>query len=82
MAINYVTRETDANSAVEALTAMGRRAFAVRANVSKDEEIAQLFARVGAEWGGLDIYHHQQRDRRYLVRPGHALAGRALAAYD
>jgi 3-oxoacyl-[acyl-carrier protein] reductase/7-alpha-hydroxysteroid dehydrogenase len=56
VAINYVTRETDANSAVDALHALGRRAFAVRANVSKDEEITQLFDRIGAEWGALDIY--------------------------
>ena len=56
VAINYVTREHDANSAVDALTAMGRRAFAVPANVSKDEDLGRLFDRVGTEWGSLDIY--------------------------
>jgi len=56
VAINYVTRETDAHSAVEALTGMGRRAFAARANVSKPDELAGLFDRVAAEWGALDIY--------------------------
>jgi 3-oxoacyl-[acyl-carrier protein] reductase/7-alpha-hydroxysteroid dehydrogenase len=56
VAVNYVTREKDAQAVVDALTAMGRRAFAVRANVSKHDELNGLFDRVGADWGGLDIY--------------------------
>ena len=56
VAINYVTREKDAQGVVEALTTMGRRSFAVRANVSKLDELNGLFDRVGADWGGLDIY--------------------------
>src|SRR5579871_521071 len=54
--INYVTRERDAADVVARLTAMGRRAFAVPANVSRPDEFGALFDRVGAEWGGLDIY--------------------------
>jgi NAD(P)-dependent dehydrogenase (short-subunit alcohol dehydrogenase family) len=57
VAVNYVTRETDAQGVVSALTAMGRKAFAVRANVSKLDELNGLFDRVGTEFGGsLDIY--------------------------
>ncbi len=56
VAVNYVTREKDAQGVVDALTAMGRRSFAVRANVSKLDELNGLFDRVGAEFGGLDIY--------------------------
>jgi 3-oxoacyl-[acyl-carrier protein] reductase/7-alpha-hydroxysteroid dehydrogenase len=56
VAVNYVTREHDAQAVVDALTAMGRRAFAVRANVSKLDELGGLFDRVGAEFGALDLY--------------------------
>jgi 3-oxoacyl-[acyl-carrier protein] reductase/7-alpha-hydroxysteroid dehydrogenase len=56
VAINYVTREGDAATAVGALTAMGRRAFAMQADVSKLDQLGGLFDRVAAEWGGLDIY--------------------------
>jgi NAD(P)-dependent dehydrogenase (short-subunit alcohol dehydrogenase family) len=54
--INYVTREKDAQGVVDALTAMGRRSFAVRANVGRLDELGGLFDRVGADWGGLYIY--------------------------
>jgi 3-oxoacyl-[acyl-carrier protein] reductase/7-alpha-hydroxysteroid dehydrogenase len=54
--VNYVTRERDAEDVVAKLQAMGRRAFAVRANVSKHDDLAALFDRVKTEWGGLDIY--------------------------
>jgi NAD(P)-dependent dehydrogenase (short-subunit alcohol dehydrogenase family) len=56
VAVNYVTREKDAQGVVDALTAMGRRSFAVRANVGRLDELGGLFDRVGAAWGGLDIY--------------------------
>ena len=56
VAVNYVTREKDAQGVVDALTTMGRRAFAVRANVGRLDELSGLFDRVGADWGGLDIY--------------------------
>lgn len=56
VAINYVTRERDAQAVVEALQAMGRRAFAVQADVSKLDQLGGLFDRVAAEWGTLDIY--------------------------
>jgi NAD(P)-dependent dehydrogenase (short-subunit alcohol dehydrogenase family) len=56
VAVNYVTRETSADEVVAALRAGGRRSFAVRADVSRLEELGALFDRVAAEWGTLDIY--------------------------
>jgi 3-oxoacyl-[acyl-carrier protein] reductase/7-alpha-hydroxysteroid dehydrogenase len=56
VAVNYVTREKDAQAVVDQLTAMGRRAFATRADVSNLDELGGLFDAVGAAWGGLDIY--------------------------
>ena len=56
VAINYVFRERDAADVVAAVQAMGRRAFAVRGDVSKPEELQAVFDRVKAEWGGLHIY--------------------------
>jgi NAD(P)-dependent dehydrogenase (short-subunit alcohol dehydrogenase family) len=54
--VNYVTREKEAQQVVEALQGMGRRAFAVRADISRLDELGSLFDRVAAEWGRLDIY--------------------------
>jgi len=54
--VNYVTRDKDAQAVVDELSAMGRRAFAVRANVSKLDELNGLFDKAGAEFGALDIY--------------------------
>ncbi len=56
VAVNYVTRDADAERVVAALRAMGRRAFATRADVSRLDELGALFDRVAAEWGALDIY--------------------------
>jgi len=56
VAVNYVTRETDAQQVVAALHAMGRRAMALRADVSNLDQLGGLFDRIGADWGALDIY--------------------------
>ncbi len=56
VAVNYVTRDRDAAAVVAELQAMGRRAFAIRGDVSKLDQLAGLFDRVAAEWGGLDVY--------------------------
>ncbi len=56
VAVNYVTRDRDAEQVVSALRAMGRRAFAVRGDVGRLDELGALFDRVAAEWGTLDIY--------------------------
>jgi len=56
VAVNYVTRERDAQQVVDALQAMGRRAFSMRADVSNLDELGALFDRVAAEWEALDIF--------------------------
>lgn len=56
VAINYVTRDRDAQQVVQELCQMGRRAFATRADISKLDELGALFDRVAAEWSALDIY--------------------------
>lgn len=56
VAVNFVTRDREAGEVVGALAAMGRRAFAARANVGRLDELGALFDRVAAEWGALDIY--------------------------
>jgi NAD(P)-dependent dehydrogenase (short-subunit alcohol dehydrogenase family) len=56
VAVNYVTRERDAQQVVDELTTMGRRAFSMRADISNLEQLGALFDRVGAEWGALDIF--------------------------
>ncbi len=56
VAVNYVTRDRDAADVVDRLKAMDRRAFAMRADVSKLDELGALFDRVEAEWQTLDIY--------------------------
>lgn len=56
VAVNYVTRDRDAGDVVDRLRAMGRRAFSMRADVSRLDELGGLFDRVAAEWQTLDIY--------------------------
>jgi NAD(P)-dependent dehydrogenase (short-subunit alcohol dehydrogenase family) len=56
VAVNYVTRDRDAQDVVDQLHAMGRRSFAVCADVSRLEALDGLFDRVAAEWQTLDIY--------------------------
>jgi NAD(P)-dependent dehydrogenase (short-subunit alcohol dehydrogenase family) len=56
VAINYVTHDQDAERVVAELQAMGRRAFAARADVSRLDQLGGLFDRVAAEWTSLDIY--------------------------
>lgn len=56
VAINYVTSDDDARTVVEQLHGMNRRAFAVRADVSRLDELGSLFDRVGDDWGSLDIF--------------------------
>lgn len=56
VAVNYVTHDSDAGRVVAELEAMGRRAFAVRADVSRLDQLGGLFDRVAAEWSSLDIY--------------------------
>lgn len=54
--INYVTNQRAAQEVVDCIRTLGRRTFAVRADVSRPEDLARLFQAVGDAWGSLDIY--------------------------
>ncbi len=56
VAVNYVTRERNAQQVVTELESMGRRAFAARADVSDLAQLGALFDRIQSEWNALDIF--------------------------
>jgi glucose 1-dehydrogenase len=53
VAVNYVAGEAD--SVVAAIEARGRRGLAVKADVSKEDEVEAMFAKAVAAFGTLDI---------------------------
>jgi glucose 1-dehydrogenase len=53
--VNYSSAEKPAQEAVDALTAMGRRAFAFKANVADESQVVAMFERAREEFGSLDI---------------------------
>ncbi|RYX96428.1 MAG: glucose 1-dehydrogenase [Comamonadaceae bacterium] len=53
--INYVSNPEAAQAVVNDIQAMGRRAVAVQADVSREEEVDAMFARAVAEFGSLHI---------------------------
>ena len=55
VAINYSRSKDDAEATAGAIRELGRRAFAVKADVSNDREVTDMVGRVVQEWGRLDI---------------------------
>jgi 3-oxoacyl-[acyl-carrier protein] reductase len=55
VAVNYVTRETDAQATADAVRALGRRAVAVKGDVSRSTDVAALIAAVEGGLGPIDI---------------------------
>ena len=55
VAVNYVTHPETADEVVREIEAMGRRAIAVKADVSKEDEVEQMFATAIARFGTLHI---------------------------
>ncbi len=55
VAVNYVSRETDAAKTADAIRAMGRRAIVVKGDVAKSAEVDELVAAVQAELGPVDV---------------------------
>ncbi|HEV7965934.1 MAG TPA: 3-oxoacyl-ACP reductase family protein [Candidatus Acidoferrales bacterium] len=53
--VNYRNSKRDADEVVAQITAMGRRAVAVQADVGKREDVIAMFAVVEKEFGRLDI---------------------------
>lgn len=55
VAVNYVTHPETATALVEELTAAGRDALAVQADVSQPEQVEAMFTQLRQRWGGLDV---------------------------
>jgi 3-oxoacyl-[acyl-carrier protein] reductase len=55
VAVNYVSRQRDADETVDAIRQQGRRAIAVQADVSKSADVARLVADTQAQLGAVDI---------------------------
>jgi len=55
VAVNYVSGANEADVVVDEIAAAGGRALAVHADVSKEVEVAEMFAAACAEFGTLDI---------------------------
>jgi 3-oxoacyl-[acyl-carrier protein] reductase len=55
VAVNYLNSEEDAASIVRAIEELGRRAYALRADVSHQQEVESMVKKVQAELGTIDI---------------------------
>ena len=62
VAVNYITHPETADEVAHEIEAMGRRAIALRADVSKEEDVERMFAR------GHRAFRHAAR-RRQQRRP-------------
>jgi enoyl-[acyl-carrier protein] reductase III len=56
--VNYVTRGREADEVAAQIAAMGRSAACVRADVGEEEDVEDMVAFVGREFGRLDILVH------------------------
>jgi len=55
VAVNYVSHTKDAQSAVQEIESLGRRALAVKADISKREEVVKMVNEVWEALGPIDI---------------------------
>ncbi len=55
VAVNYAGNEAKARETVEEIEKMGRKAFAVKADVSSADEVSEMVKKTIAEFGRLDI---------------------------
>jgi glucose 1-dehydrogenase len=53
--VNYVSREAEAQKAVQEIESCGSRAFAFRADVSQEADVLAMFARMQETFGAIDI---------------------------
>ena len=53
--VNYVTHPEAADAVVARITAQGRRALALHADVSNEADVDAMFEAMDAQWGGIDI---------------------------
>ena len=59
--INFVTSGNEAEKVAEQITALGRRAACVRADVSQEEDVEEMLGFVRDQFGRLDILVHSHR---------------------
>lgn len=55
VAVNYAGSEEKANELVEEIKALGRKSFAVQANVADSDAVARMMKQALDEFGGIDI---------------------------
>jgi len=55
VAVNYSSAAGPAEEVAERITGLGRRSFAVRADVGREEDVVRMFAEAREEFGSLDI---------------------------
>ena len=55
VAINYVTRRETTDEVVREIEGMGRKAIAIQADVSQEEDVEQMFAEAVAHFGTLHV---------------------------
>lgn len=55
VAVNYVTRESDAHDTADAIRALGRRAVAVKGDVSRSADVAAMIAAVERGLGPIEV---------------------------
>jgi 3-oxoacyl-[acyl-carrier protein] reductase len=55
VAVNYATHEAEANDVVQKIVQAGGKAIAIRADVSKTDEVRLLFNAVAERFDGLDM---------------------------
>ena len=66
--VNYVSRPEEADRVVEIIKQSGSRAFAIQADVSREDQVQAMFARMREEFGTIDILVNNaglQRDARF-----------------
>lgn len=66
--VNYVSHPEEADRVVKCLEESGRRALAVRADVSREDEVQTMFAQMLKEFGTIDILVNNaglQRDAQF-----------------
>jgi 3-oxoacyl-[acyl-carrier protein] reductase len=56
--VNYSGNASKADEAVQGIVAAGGHAFAVKANVGKEDEVRQLFEQTLAKFGQIDVVVH------------------------
>jgi glucose 1-dehydrogenase len=91
VAVNYLSDAGEANRVVEAIRKTGAEAIAVKADVSREDEVTAMFAEIQKEFGTIDILvnnaglqqdaaFHQMTLKQWSIVIGVNLTGQFLCA--